>query len=182
MTETAEITEEITEVETENGVDEETRFTVDDDQKADWALKKIKEIEKETERWTDFYEAKKKKVINANEMRKTNLLEKLRIFFQSLEMKKETKTQFSYELPGGKLILKKGKSDFTASDKTALAELFKERKPELVKTKVEPNWAAIKKGLHLLEDNRIVYISEDGEVTDVTGVELTDTPERFEVK
>ena len=141
------------EIETEEFVGDaesyETGFVVDDDKKADWALKKIKEIKKETEEWTNFYEGKKQKIISANEMRESNLLEKLRAFFQTLEKTKETKTQFSYELPGGKLVLKKGKSDFAVSDKKTLAEQLKNTHPELVQTKTEPKWADIKKGLQL---------------------------------
>lgn len=165
--------------------DNDNCFVIDNDQTADWALRKVKEIEQETEEWTEFYKKRIQNVIDANEIRKNNLIELLGGYFGSLEKVKETKTQFSYELPSGKLILKKEKSDFNMFDKIALTEQLQEQSQEqfssLLRVKVEPDWATIKKGLKQFDD-KIMYITEDGEALELHGVDMLTVPERFEVK
>ena len=158
------------------------RFVIDSDRKAEWALKRIKEIMAEEEKWVEWYETKIADVNADCEDAILHFAELLRQYFMTLEEKRETKTQFSYELPSGKLVLKKSKSDFKITDEDKFTATVAERLPELMKTKTvsKPDWAEIKK--RLIRNGAAVYVTDDGEIIRLDGVELVETPEKFEVK
>ena len=160
------------------------RFVIDSDRKAEWAVNRIKEIAADKQKWLDFYAAKIEAVIDECDYKTSNLTEKLRQYFLTLEGAKETKTQFSYELPSGKLVLKKAKTEFKITDEDKFTAAVAERLPELMKTKTvaKPDWAAIKKRVFRLASGDVGYADDDGEITMLNGVELIDVPEKFEVK
>ena len=72
------------------------RFVIDSDQKAEWAVKRIKEITADKQKWLDFYAAKIEAVSDECGFETAFLKEQLRQYFLTLEEKRETKTQFSY--------------------------------------------------------------------------------------
>lgn len=142
------------------------------------------DIAADKQKWTDFYAAKIEAVIDECDYSTTNLTEKLREYFSTLDAAKETKTQFSYELPSGKLVLKKAKTEFKITDEDKFTAAVAERLPGMMKTKTvsKPDWAEIKKNMFQWSSGNIGYVDDDGMVTTLDGVELVETPEKFEVK
>ena len=84
---------------------------------------------------------------------------------------KETKTQKSYPIPGGKLIYKKASTKLEHDDEVLLKTLKDQGRTEYVKviTTEKVAWAELKKEL-----------TETGEIID--GVTQVEVPETFEVK
>ena len=90
-------------------------FCIDNADKANWAIEKIKE---ERERLSLFEQVAKNKIgeleqqiIDQKEkcnQRTANLLEKLNIYLDTVPFKK-SKTQYEFELPAGKLVRKLSK-------------------------------------------------------------------------
>lgn len=160
------------------------RFVIDSDRKAEWAVNRIKEIAADKQKWLDFYAKKIEAVTDECDCKTANLTEQLRQYFMTLDTAKETKTQFSYELPSGKLVLKKAKTEFKVTDEDKFTAAVTERLPEMMKTKTisKPDWAAIKKNVFRRPNGEAGYIDDDGVITTLDGVELVETPERFEVK
>ncbi len=163
------------------------RFVIDNDRKAEWAVNRIKEITAEEEKWVEWYETKIADVNADCEDAILHLAELLRQYFMTLEEKRETKTQFSYELPSGRLILKKAKTEFKVTNESALmsaiASYGAAMEDAYIKETVtrKPKWAEIKKNL-LEADGAVVLVNDMGEAMTLDGVEPVETPERFEVK
>lgn len=163
------------------------RFVIDSDRKAEWAVKRIKEIAADKQKWLDFYAARIEAVIDECDYSAANLTELLRQYFLTLDAAKETKTQFSYELPSGKLVLKKAKTEFKVTDEPALMSAIASYGAAMEDTYIKktvtrkPKWAEIKKNL-VEADGSVVLVNDMGEAMTLGGVELVETPERFEVK
>ena len=162
-------------------------FVIDDDNKADWALKKIKEEKIQTDRLkaialNQIVELQNKMVELDNEYdRKTSFLkEQLKNYFASIdEGKKETKTQYSYRLLSGTLVFKKPSKKINKTDDEAVIEYLAESgRDEFIKISASVNWAEFKKQLEIT-DNGVVD-KETGAV--VTGIEIEDVPETFDIK
>ena len=152
-------------------------FTIDDDMKADWALRKIADADAELERMKTWYKDQLDRAQKQHDERVSFFLSLLFAYFAKVP-KKETKTQFKYSLPSGDLIFAKAKEDFRATDPEQLLGWCKENAPQLVAVKMEPAWAEIKKRLTMTEAG--VVDSETGMVVD--GVELVTKDEEFKVK
>lgn len=155
--------------------EEEVRFRVDDDQKADWCLRKIREANEEADKMTAWYTEQMKKILKRRDERVAFFEEKLKPYF-AMVPKKETKTQLSYQLPGGKLVLKKQGPEFERNDEQLLPWL-KENIPALVKVKEAPDWANLKKHLTVIGDKAA---DPDGEI--VPGITVVERPEVFKVE
>lgn len=134
---------------------EETResFVIDNDEKADWAVRKIKEHTADMERWESFYKEQTEKIKESAKQSIDFLSMELYKYF-SLVPHRETKTQEKYKLPSGDLVLVKEKEDFER-DNESLLQWCKNNKPELIRIKEEPDWSAIK-----------TYIKETGDLPD----------------
>lgn len=155
--------------------EEEVRFRVDDDQKADWCLRKIREANEEADKMTAWYTEQMKKILKRRDERVAFFEEKLKPYF-AMVPKKETKTQLSYQLPGGKLVLKKQGPEFTRDD-AVLVPWARENAPECVKTKLSIDWAEFKKTLTVVGDQ-----VADGAGEIVPGITVTERPEVFKVE
>jgi len=128
---------------------EETEFTIDSDEMAEWALKKVLAAKKEKERLTALIDAERASLDRAQEdidkryeHDTSYLLFKLGEYFKTVEHK-ETKTQESYQLLSGKLVYKKPTQKLE-QDEGALLEWCKENAPEYVRTKQSVEWGQIK--------------------------------------
>ena len=151
-------------------------FVVDNDAKADWCLRKIREKQDELKRWKEHYE-----MLYATLEQQTN--EELEYFTFQLEnylrgqqeagFTKATKTQISYPLPSGKIMLKHQEPDYDRNNEK-LVEWLEKNDPKLVKVKKEADWAGLKKKLVLFEGN---MCTEDGEI--VPGITVTVRPDKF---
>jgi hypothetical protein len=162
------------------------RFTVDNDMKAEWVLGKIRHIRADQKKEKD--ELTRQMQFYRDQM---DLIDKQAddevAFFESMLLPyfrerqdagftKETKTQISYKLPTGKMMIKHQAPEYERNNSELLPWL-KENRPELVKVEESPNWAELKKSIKVVGGS---VTTEDGEL--VPGVKVTEREDRFEVE
>ena len=162
---------------------EEQEFTIDSDEMAEWALKKVLAAKREKDRLTALVDAERESLDRKQadidkryENDTSYLLFKLSEYFKTVEHK-ETKTQESYQLLSGKLVFKKPAQKLE-QDKGALLEWCKENAPEYVKTEQSVEWGQIKKCMKIVGE-QVIY-DATGEI--VQGVAVTETAGTFDVK
>lgn len=151
-------------------------FVIDTDAKAEWALNKIREARSDRDRWVEWYESKIKEITEQTDFNTMNLERMLAEYFASVPHKK-TKTQESYSLPGGKLILKTQNPEYKRDDKTVIEWLKNHDGGDFIKIKEELAWADLKAKTAVLNGK---LFSEDGE--EIPGVEVINRPEKFVVE
>ena len=159
-------------------------FTVDDDQKAEWVLRKLRDEDAEYKRIESVCNAEMKRYAEAlktaaekHERRTANLHAMLTEYMQSAKTK-ATKTQITYTLPTAKLIIKH-KNPKVVRDDTALLGWLKDNAPEYIREKVSytPAWAELKDSLIVSGDE---YATADGLI--VEGVRLEAQPDEFVIQ
>lgn len=157
----------------------EERFTVDSDQKAEWCLRKIAEKKHELARWEKHYT----ELLDAVRAQAENDIAffegKLQGYFLAQNEAgntKVTRTQATYPLPSGKLIIKSQQPTYDRKAEDLIPWLEKNH-PELVKIKKEEDWAGLKKRLSIVGDR---MATEDGEL--VPGITVTHRPDKFVVE
>ena len=151
-------------------------FVIDTDAKALWALQKIKEARADRDTWVAWYQQKIKEITEQTDFDTMNLERMLAEFFQTVPHKK-TKTQESYSLPGGKLILRTQNPEYKRDDKKVIEWLKKNNGNQFVKTKEELDWAGLKAATGTFEGN---IVTEDGEV--IPGIEVINREAKFIVE
>jgi len=156
--------------------EEQITFIVDDDQKAEWCLSKIREAEAEKKRWKEFYEERLEKVNAAEDAKIERMRFYLEQYFRTVPHK-ETKTQASYQLPSGKLVLKKQGPEFERDDDLILAWLKANDEQKYVKTKESVDWMELKKTLTVFGEQ---VAGETGEI--IPGITVTERPDVFKVE
>ena len=166
----------------EDEVEEEVKetFKVDSDSKAEWAITKIREKEAEFKRikalCDEMIDQYKQRALDAEKAlhRDTDYFKsQLKSYFDKVPHK-VTKTQESYALGLGKLVLKK-KVDIEKDSEKLLAWVQKNAQ-DYIEVKESVKWGEFKKSLTLDNGN---WITENGEIVD--GVKAIES-ERFEVK
>lgn len=155
----------------------EAGFQVNDDQAAQWCLDRIREANAEKERWKAYYEEQLKKITDREDRRIQFFEMKLMQYFGSVPHK-QTKTQESYQLPGGKLVLKKQAPEYERDDELIIAWLKAAGKTHLVNTKEVLNWMELKRELKPVNDEQVV--DSDGEI--VPGLYVHERPDKFVVE
>lgn len=157
-------------------------FCIDNDSKAEWALKKIKEAYDEHDRIMALIVAEqivlenKEKELDEKLEKDTSYLKYLLNQYMDAVKCKETKTQKSYQLLTGKLVRKQGTVAFE-KDEDALLEWTKQNRPNLIKIKASVDWAELKKELTI---NGEEIITADGEILECVKVEKK--PDSFDIK
>lgn len=151
------------------------KFVIDSDQKAEWALQKVREARADRDRWVEFYKDQIEKVKYECDQNVENLEYMLRQYFETVPHK-TTKTQESYALPGGKLLLKRQDYEYEHDDNTLVPWLEKNA-PEFVKIKKSSDWDGLKKKVAVFDGN---VVDENGEV--VPGVTATERPDKFAIE
>lgn len=128
--------------------EEEGGWEITDDQGAEWALKKIAEAKAEAETWREFYEHKMVEAATKAANTIDFMSNKLRQYFESVPHHK-TKTQESYELPSGKLVLKAQAPEYIRDDDALIDWARSSGHTGYIKTveKVSFDWAAMKNAL-----------------------------------
>jgi len=157
-------------------------YQIDTDKKAEHAVKQIKKWREETARLltnaddeiAELQEAKKK-LQERQEAREGYYKALLHAYFETVE-KATTKTQASYKLLNGKLVLKKQQPEYLR-DEAALVGWAKQAAPAFVQVKESVNWGELKKLTAL--DGEAVVLAETGEV--VQGIIARERPDVFEV-
>ena len=152
-------------------------FTIDNDQKADWALRKIAEADAELARMQDWYKQQLEAAQQRHDDRVAFFTGLLVEYFGKVPVK-DTKTTQKYALPSGELVLTKEKQDFKATDPAILLGWCQENDPTLVAVELKPAWAEIKKRLTTTDAG--IVDTETGLI--VEGVELITKPEQFQAK
>lgn len=162
-------------------------FKIRDDKAADWAITQIHEAEDERDRLINLAEEQIKDLTNRIEEIKTKcdndtsfLRSCLAEYFQTIKPK-ETKTQQTYKLISGTLVLKKPSVKIIHNDDALLSYLKNNDGSEFIKIKESVDWTEFKKQL---------TISDDGTVIDTgLGVALSneicaveDVPASFNIK
>lgn len=170
---------EVLKAEIEEEEREEFQFDVTDDEKAEWCLKKIREKQEELAMWEEHY----KKQLDGIKFRLNGDIDYLKVLLskyfaaqQEAGCTKKTKTQTSYALPTGKLVMKHQEPSYEVKDEELVPWLEKAA-PEFVKVKKSADWASLKKSLAQFGDH---MITEDGEA--VPGVTVTPRPDIFKVE
>ena len=161
-------------------------FLIDNDQKADWALKKIKAERTELERIKELAEAeiaeleqKIKDEQEASERRCSYLKAALELYFDSVEHK-HTKTQESYKLLHGTLVRKAGGVDYLRDDDKLTGWMQEHDYDDMVTIKTSPQWGNFKRLLSADPETGVVTVAETGEVVD--GLKAVQKPDTFDIK
>ena len=159
-------------------VNSELSFVVDDDQKAEWCIGKIREAQAEKEKWKNFYVSRLEKVYSEQDA----TIERMRYYLEQYFNKvphKETKTQQSYELPSAKLVVKRLGPKYERDDQIIIEWLYGNSTDpgRYLNLKETLNWAELKKVLNRCGNE---MATDDGEV--VPGITVTDQPEGFRVE
>lgn len=153
-------------------------FTIDTDAKAEWALGKIRAARADRDRMIEWYKAKINEITEQTESETAYLEGMLSGYFRMTEQAhKRTKTQETYSLPSGKLILKKQNPEYKRDEKTVIEWLKENKLPQFVKVTESLDWAALKAATGTIGGN---VVTEDGEI--IPGIEVTEREEKFIVE
>lgn len=154
------------------------RFVIDDDAKADWAVRKIKEAEAEIVSWRSYYKDALEKIEKRQQNRIEYLKHMLAGYFGTVKTH-DTKTQSSYDLPSGKLIRKIPGPKFDTDDAILVPWLKENGLTDFVKTEIKEKaaWGDLKKTVSI---NGTAVVTEDGEI--VPGVTVIPQEPTFEIK
>lgn len=161
-------------------------FKIDSDSKAEWAVKRIKEAEREQNRLLALVDEERaeldvrEKEILDNYAKKTDglkaLLEEYLRAQYAKEEARETNTQITYQLLSGKLVYKKSGLELKQNE-DVLVNWCKEHLPDAIKVTYTPKWAEIKKNIKVVDG--IPVYAPTGEVVD--GVEEAYVASKFNV-
>lgn len=162
------------------------RFVVDNDMKAEWCLNKIRKIRNEQKREIDelqrqmqFYQDQMDAVTKQAQSEIDFFESMLRGYFADRTdsgFAKESKTQISYKLPSGKLILKHPQPEFVRQDDELIGWL-KKNASQFIKVKETPDWAELKKTVTINGEN---VVTKDGEI--IPGVKVVESEDKFVVE
>ncbi|MCX8128710.1 MAG: host-nuclease inhibitor Gam family protein [Clostridia bacterium] len=162
---------------------EDEGFIIDNDNKAEWALRKISEERAETQRYVNVCKAMieeyQEKIHRAEEAlkNKTAFLEtRLKQYFETVTHK-TTKTQETYKLPGGTLKLKLQNPEFRRDEEQLLKWLKENAYNSFIKIEEKPDWAELKKSIIISGE---IAVTGDGQV--IEGVKVIEKPPVFEVE
>ena len=130
----------------------------------------MKAADEEYERDLMWYQGLIEKAKAKRDAQQARMIQYLRDYAEIVPMK-ETETQKSYPIPGGKLVLKKATTKLAHDDEKILAALRDQGRTEYIKTVVTEklDWAGLKK-----------EVTETGELVD--GITIEEVPEIFTVK
>ena len=154
----------------------EDAFVIDTDDKANWAIRKIKEARADRDSWVKWYEDKIAEIKAQTDFNTMNLERMLADYFATLPHKK-TKTQESYPLKDGKLILKTQNPEYKRDDKAVIAWLKENNGVQFIKTKEELDWAGLKATTGVVGNT---VVNEDGEI--IPGIEVVEREAKFIVE
>lgn len=163
---------------------EEEKWTIDNDEKAEWALKKIREETEEHDRLMKLAAAEQEKLtariaeINKAYEDGTSWLKyQLSQYFETVPHK-ATKTTEKYALLSGTLVRKKGGIEYKRDDGAVLTWLNENRLDQFIKTKLDVDWKELKTRTSITEDGMVVF-DDTGEIID--GIKAEQKPDTFDI-
>lgn len=146
----------------------EEGFRIQNDQKAEWALGKIREAKEELAKWEAFYGQKLEAIRKETQNTIDYMTFLLQQYFDTQE-RRVTKTGIEkYSLPSGELIRKPGGIDYQRNEEALLA-WCEAHLPAAVKMTKKTGWAEVKD-----------HIKQTGEIPE--GVTIVETDPIFQVK
>jgi len=156
---------------------------IDNDSKANWAVKQILKDRADTNRLIaladeeiNYLHDRRKALMERQESREGYLKALLMDYFERVEPSTSTKTQTTYKLLAGKLVKKRQQPEYQR-DEAALLDWAKANAPDMVQTKESVTWGELKK-LTTLDGEKVV-LAETGEI--VSGVVAVPREDVFEV-
>ena len=150
----------------------EVRSTIE----AKWQFEQRRKIIEDRDELVSYYEDQIAKV-KADADFKIGFIDRaLFAFFQTVEHKK-TKTQESWSIPAGKLMLKKQAPEFKRDEKTVIDWLKQNGGTDYVKTVESLDWANLKKDSTVVGSS---IVNSDGEI--IPGVEVIEREDKFVVE
>lgn len=159
------------------------RFRVDNDGAANWALRKIKSLQKEKEANTELAREEIAK-INKWLEQENGVLDNSISHFETLlqeyatSLRQKDEKFKSLKLPNGSFGFRKSQPKWTMDNQAVVESLEQQGNHDLIRIKKEPDKAAIKK--YFKVGNGKAYDPTTGEVLD--GVTVMDQPDSFNVK
>lgn len=147
-----------------------------DDMDAEYMLTLIRQADAEYQKMESWYAHMVEKAKEKRDRKVAWAESNLRAYFD-LVPAKVTKTQKTYDLPSGKLVLKHQEPKYDTRDEE-LVPWLKANRPELVKIKESSDWANLKKELKVSPDGTAMA-TEDGEI--VPGITVTPREDKFTV-
>lgn len=174
------------ELETAVEREQDLSFEIDNDDKAEWALSKIREAQEEHDRLmllVDKQQAAlddRRAQIDKQLERDTDYLKYLLSAYMNSVKCKSTKTQDTYQLLSAKLVRKHAALDFDVDSTKLVAWLQENGHAALVKTEVKPMWSEVKKLLTGDPATGAVTFADTGELVD--GITANQTAEKFSIK
>jgi phage host-nuclease inhibitor protein Gam len=161
---------------------EEKKFIINNDNAAEWALKKISEEKAETQRLVNVcntgileYQKKIEDYNKQLENKISNLKSQLNQYFQTVPHK-STKTQETYKLPSGTLKLKFPQPEFKRDDEKLIKWLKENNQDNFIKVKESADWSELKKVVTVQGGS---VVDSDGVI--VEGVTVEEKPPVFDV-
>lgn len=158
-------------------------FVIDNDKKAEWALKEIKAAQAEHDRLErliadSMAELDEKRKENDKQLeRNTSFLKWALAEYMESVTCKETKTQKTYQLLTGKLVKKNPTLDYVRDDDTLLA-WCNDNMPDAIKIKTSVDWQNLKPLLTVTDGGTVCTAA--GEI--VEGVSVEERPAKFDIK
>lgn len=146
-----------------------------DDASAEYLLRRIKEANEQYDRMEAWYTAQLKKAAEIRDRTVAWAERGLRSYLDMVPVKR-TKTQISYELPGGKLVLKQQQPKFDTKDEELVPWLKANRMTDMIQVKEEAKWGELKKTLKVSPDGKSM-VTEDGEI--VPGIRVEQREPKF---
>ena len=159
-------------------------FDVNDDEKANWCIEKIKEHKAEIEKWTAHYDAEKRRACMRHENAIFRLTAMLRDFFigrSEAGLTAHTKTEENYKLPDGKIFMKDRDPEFE-KDEVVMIEWLRQNAPQFIKVKESVDWAGVKEAFWAGGTELVKVDDETGEIIKIPGVTVTPREPEFKVK
>lgn len=153
-----------------------SRFRITDDHTADWAMRRIVELEADTAFWKGHYADQIAKIQRKNEAGIELMKLFLQDYFDSVPHHR-TRTQETYALPTGRIGMKNAPAEYRR-DEAELLAWAKVNRAELVQVRETVNWAELKKRLTVADGQAVD--AETGEV--VPGVTATGGGMKFFVQ
>lgn len=156
---------------------EQEEVAVLDDASAEMLLDRIRWANQQYERMEAWYAQQLEKAAAIRDRTVAWAERGLRSYLDMVPAKR-TKTQISYELPSGKLVLKNQGPEFERDEDALVKWLEESGLDDLVKVKKTSNWAELKKTLKEAPDGRSM-MTEDGEI--VPGITVEQRTPKFTV-
>lgn len=160
-------------------------FSITNDKVADWALEKIHAEYDEFTRIKELTNgriADYKERLAKEEKRYKNATKYLKscleAYFLSVPIKKSAKTQESYKLLHGNLVMKKATTEYETDEQVLLAYLKKNDLTQFIRVKETVDWESLKK--HIENDSSNVVLKETGEC--IAGISIKKKPTKFDIK